>query len=104
MLPILMAAMMFATPDATPASGGAVAAPTKTVAGVTATANAKPKGTDIVCWEEVPAGTHFTKRVCSTRDEREIRTRQDQDMFDRARGRNGSPGAGNFGEGAGTGH
>ena len=102
MLPVLMAAMMFAATDATPASGESL--PPKTVAGVTSVAPEKPKGTDVVCWEETPAGTHFSKRVCSTRDDRELRTRQDQEMLDRVRGRNGSPGGMNHGEGAGSGH
>jgi hypothetical protein len=96
-----MAAMMFAATDATPASGGTL--PPKTVAGVTSIAPEKTKGAEVVCTEETPAGTHFTHRVCSTRDERELRTRQDQEMLDRVRGRNGGPGGMNHGEGAGTG-
>jgi hypothetical protein len=43
-------------------------------------AAAKPKNKDmeLVCWQEKPTGSHFTKRVCTTRIERERMERQGQ--------------------------
>lgn len=43
--------------------------------------HAKPKNKDLelVCWQETPVGTHFSKRVCATRIERERMERQGQE-------------------------
>jgi len=29
----------------------------------------KPNGTDVICWDEKPAGSHIVKRICGTRAE-----------------------------------
>ena len=29
----------------------------------------KPNGTDVICWDEKPAGSHIVKRVCGARAE-----------------------------------
>jgi len=29
----------------------------------------KPNGTDVICWDEKPAGSHIVKRICATRGE-----------------------------------
>jgi len=29
----------------------------------------KPNGTDVICWDEKPAGSHIVKRICATRAE-----------------------------------
>lgn len=77
MLPVLMAALVLAAADTTPApaatpAGSAAtpvaAAPTKT----------KAKDTDVVCWTEQVTGSHYPRRVCSTRIELEQRQQQDQ--------------------------
>jgi invasion protein IalB len=95
-LSLVMAAMMFAAAD-TPASAGA-AAP----AAATAPQPEKKKGSELVCWEEAPTGSHFTKRVCMTRQDLEARQQQDQDAVGQ-RGRNTPGGFGASGGGPGGG-
>ena len=68
---LISAAVLMAAANTAPAGG--TAAP--------AGADAKPKNKDmeLVCWRETPAGTHFSKRVCTTRIERERMERQGQE-------------------------
>ena len=77
MLPVLMAALVLAAADTTPAppatTGGSATTPL-----AAAGAKAKKKDTDVVCWTEQVTGSHYPRRVCSTRAEIEQRQRQDQ--------------------------
>lgn len=66
-----MAAAVLAAPS------DAVAPP----APAAASSKPAPKGSDRVCWDEKPTGTHFPIRVCATRDELEQRQRRDQDAM-----------------------
>lgn len=90
MLPALMAALTLAAAD--PSS--APAAPATPVAA--APEKPKPKDTDTVCWTEQVTGSHYPRRVCSTRLELEQRQRQDQAAIGQ-HGRTMSTGA--FGKG-----
>ena len=50
----------------------------------------KPNGTDLICWDEKPAGSHIVKRICATRAEVERMQQAARDaLSERAR-----PGAG----------
>jgi hypothetical protein len=60
-------------------------------AAAAAPAKPKAKGSDRICWEEMPTGSHYPKRYCATRDELETRAQRDQDALNQ-KGRN--PGAG----------
>ena len=86
MISILVSLAALAFVDAAPApEGGAPPA--------AAAAAPKPqaKGSDQVCWEEMPTGSHYPKRYCASRDELQARQQRDQDALNQ-KGR--SPGAG----------
>jgi hypothetical protein len=67
---LISAAVLMSVADTPTAPAGASVAATAT----------KPKNrdTELVCWQEKPTGSHFTKRVCTTRIERERMERQGQ--------------------------
>lgn len=35
---------------------------------------------DVVCWDQTPVGTRFSKRVCATRGQLDDRRQRDQDL------------------------
>lgn len=76
MLAILVTAAIVAFADPTPAPAGGPAPPAAAAA-----APAKAKGSDKVCWDEAPTGSHYTKRYCATRDELAQREKQDKDLL-----------------------
>lgn len=84
---VSLAALAFADPTPAPEGGAAPAA-----AAAPGPAKPKAKGSDQVCWEEMPTGSHYAKRYCATRDELETRQQRDQDALNQ-RGRSPSPGA-----------
>jgi hypothetical protein len=91
-----MATMLLAAVD--PASStdapAASAAPAPPPAAAAAPAQAKKrKDSDVVCWNEMPTGSHFAKRICATREELELNQRTSQDAM---HGRANSP-KGSFG-------
>ena len=47
---------------------------------------AKSAKADVICWEETPVGTHFSRKVCGTREELDRLHRQAQDYLNRPRG------------------
>ena len=69
MLSVLMAAMLMAAAE--PSASAAADAPAAAGAPATRAKAAKPKGSDKVCWDERPTGSHISKHFCATRDERE---------------------------------
>jgi hypothetical protein len=74
-LAILVTALVaFADPTPPSAGGPAPAAAPAAVA-------SKAKGSDKVCWDEAPTGSHYTRRYCATRDELEQREKQDKDLL-----------------------
>jgi len=79
-----MAAAVLAAPQASaaPPNAAVAAAPHKSA----------PSGSDRVCWDEKPTGTHFPIHVCANRDELELRRRRDQDALNQ-KPRNESAGA-----------
>jgi hypothetical protein len=58
-----------AAQDAAPAAASAPATPPP----------AKKAKDQVICWDETPTGTLFTKHVCATREQLEERRRNDQD-------------------------
>ncbi|THD77636.1 MAG: hypothetical protein E7812_12800 [Phenylobacterium sp.] len=93
MVSILMAAMLLAAAD-TPSTAGSTTAPAATAPAAAAAAPAKPKGAQMVCWEEEVTGSHYPHRVCTTRDELEARQRQDQQAISQHSRTNNSGGFG----------
>ena len=69
MLSVLMAAMLMAAAE--PSAAAAADAPAAVGAPATQAKAEKPKGSDKVCWDERPTGSHVSKHFCATRDERE---------------------------------
>jgi predicted secreted protein len=66
-----MAALALAAADPTPPAPTAAASPASAE---------KPaaKDTDVVCWTEAVTGSHYPRKVCSTRAQIEQQRRQDQ--------------------------
>lgn len=56
-----------------------------------AAAEARPD--DVICTYEQPVGTHIKRRVCVTRETRELQQRQSQDAAQRMRSPSNNPGA-----------
>jgi len=65
-LSVLMAAMVMAAAE----PSAAAAADTPAAAAAPAKPE-KPKGSDRVCWDERPTGSHVSKHFCASRDELE---------------------------------
>jgi hypothetical protein len=86
---LLVSVAAIALADPTPAPEGG-AAPAAVAA---APAKPKAKGSEQVCWQEMPTGSHYPKRYCATRDELDLRSQQDRDAISQ-RGR--SPTSGGF--------
>jgi hypothetical protein len=73
-LSVLMATLVLAAADTTPAPAASAATPIPAAA-----PKAKAKDSDTVCWTEQVTGSHYPHRICSTRAELEQRQRQDQE-------------------------
>jgi hypothetical protein len=80
---LLFAAMLLAAepeaaaPPATPAP--AASEPAAAAPAAPAVKTAKQSKDQVVCWDETPTGTRFSKRICATRAELDQRRRDDQD-------------------------
>jgi hypothetical protein len=73
----LMSALLLAAVESAPQSAVAPsAAPAAPTAAESAAAPKKPDGSEKVCWEEHPTGSHLSKTICATRDQLE-RERQE---------------------------
>ena len=86
MISLLVSVAVLAFADPAPAPEGGAALPAAIPA-----PKPKAKGSDQVCWEEMPTGSHYPKRYCASRDELAARAQRDQDALAQ-KGR--SPGAG----------
>ena len=67
MLSILVAAMLMAAAE--PSAVAATDAPAAAAPPAAQAKADKPKGSDKVCWDERPTGSHVSKHFCATRDE-----------------------------------
>ena len=72
----LIAAMLIAAAAPETAPGSAATPPL--AGGASAAPAPKPKP-EKICWDETPTGTHFSHRMCATRDQLEQRRHDDQD-------------------------
>jgi len=88
-LSVLMAAMLMAAAE--PSASAAADAPAPAGAPATQAKAAKPKGSEKVCWDERPTGSHISKHFCATRDERE-KMEQDAQAAVTSRARSQPPG------------
>jgi hypothetical protein len=64
---VVISALLMAAADPTPSAAAASVSPPP--AAVAAVPEKKHKGSDRVCWEERPTGSHVTTHVCATRDQ-----------------------------------
>jgi hypothetical protein len=60
-------------PPATPANAESAEEPPRA-------GGKKSSRDDMVCWDQTPLGTRFSKRVCATRGDLDDRRRRDQDL------------------------
>lgn len=95
MIAALVATMLLAAvdPAASADAPAAASAPTPPAAAAAppAQAKAKRKDSDVVCWNETPTGSHFSKRICATREQLELNERSSQEaLHGRANGPKGS--------------
>jgi hypothetical protein len=65
---VVISALLMAAADPTPSAAAAGVSPPP-VAVAAAAPEKKHKGSDRVCWEERPTGSHVTTHVCATRDQ-----------------------------------
>ena len=84
MLSLIVAVLLAgATPD-TPSAEGPPAPASKAESSEeppqAAAKTKKASREDVVCWNETPVGTRFSKRVCARRGEVDERRQRDQDL------------------------
>ncbi|CAN7244885.1 hypothetical protein LJR219_000996 [Phenylobacterium sp. LjRoot219] len=81
----LIAAVMLATasPETPSTEAGPPATPAKAEAAEEppSAAGKKTSRDDVVCWDQTPLGTRFSKRVCASRGDLDDRRQRDQDLI-----------------------